>query len=135
VNGPGTIFATREGVRFGSGRLRGFTLRDNLLGVTASKARLKDMDTSGNTIGVSVFESLRAVRLTSDDNRYLGLLSYLGARLTDSHLLGNTTADIVTEDAPRLVDTICEHSATLIETPQPGIYEPSGPPWGVCSSD
>ena len=135
VTGPGTVFATREAVRFIRGKLRSIALRENVYGVTASKVRLTDVDTSGNVIGVSAFDSVRALRLTSDDNRYLGLLSYARARVSQSHLTGNPGQDITTEDPPRVSRTVCEHSAALVETGQPGIYDPSGPPWGVCSGD
>jgi hypothetical protein len=135
VTGPGTVFATREAVRFYHGKLRSIALHDNLYGVAASKARLTDVDASGNTIGVSVFDSVRARGLTCDDNRSIGLLSYARARVSQSHLTGNAEQDITTEDPPRVSRTVCEHSAALEETGQPGIYSPSGPPWGVCSGD
>ena len=135
VSGPGTITATREAVRFYAARITGVTLHDNVWGITGSKVRLTDVDTSRNTIGASAFLSLRATRLVSDDNRYVGLLSYAGAKLTASHMTGNTVVDITTERRPRLRDTVCGRSAVLQETGQPGIYDPTGPPWGVCTGD
>jgi hypothetical protein len=135
VYGPGTIEATGQAFTGYSGRLQDVRLRASIYGIVATKARVKDVDTSGNTIGVSTYESLRALRLTSDDNRYIGLLSYGGARVSASHLTGNALVDVTTEDPPRVVATVCEHSATLVETGQLGLYDPSGPPWGVCSLD
>jgi hypothetical protein len=78
---------------------------------------------------------MRATRLTSDGNRLVGVLSYLKARISFSHVTGNTVVDITTEAPPRVTRTVCDHSAALEETGQPGIYAPTGPPWGVCSGD
>jgi hypothetical protein len=135
IVGPGTIAATREGVRAFRATLIGVALHDNVYGASVSKLRVTDVDASRNSIGVSVFESLRAMRLVSDDNRYLGLLAYRGARLSSSHFTGNGGVDVASELAPRASATTCDHSAALEETPDPGVYEPTGPPWGICTAD
>jgi hypothetical protein len=137
VVGPGTITATREAVRGYTVKLTdGVVLHDNLYGVTVSRAKLADVDASRNTIGVSAFDQIRAKRLISDDNRFLGLLSYSGrVRLISSHLTGNAVKDIVSEKLPRVSDTTCEESSALGESNDPGIYEPTGTPWGICSTD
>jgi hypothetical protein len=136
IVGPGTVASTREATRGSNLSLSdGVTLTDSLYGVVASKARLKDVDTSGNTIGVSVFQALRATRVTADGNRYAGFVSYAGARLSSCHATGNAVIDVTTELRPRVAATTCDHSAALEETGQPGIYEPTGPPWGVCAGD
>ena len=133
--GPGTITATREAVRGFRATVTGVALHENLYGIAASKLRLADVDASGNTIGVSVFDSLRATRLTADGNRSLGVLAYESARLASSHVTGSGTVDITSELRPRVTATTCDRSAALEETAQPGIYEPTGPPWGVCAGD
>jgi hypothetical protein len=136
VFGPGTIFKTREGASFYNASFgEGVTLADSLVGITGSKARVKDVDTSGNVVGVSVFETLRATRATSDNNRYAGILSYSSMRVSFSHATGNAVIDITSERPPRLTVSTCDHSAALEETGQPGVYAPTGPPWGVCSGD
>ena len=136
IFGPGTISKTREAA-YGENLSfsDGVTLTDSLFGIAALKARVKDVDTSGNSIGVTVFDNLRATRLTSDGNRYAGVLSYEKARIASSHATGNAVVDITTEAPPRVTTTVCDHSAALEETGQPGIYAPTGPPWGVCSGD
>ena len=135
VFGPGTVFRTREGASFYNGSFGdAVTLTDSLYGIVGSKVRLTDVNTSGNSIGVSVFETLRATGLTSDDNRYAGIVSYQTARVSFSHTTGNAVVDITTERPPRVTATTCDHSAALEETGEPGIYAP-GPPWGVCSGD
>jgi len=135
VTGPGTISATREAIAIGRGTVSGVTLRDSVYGVVGGSIRLIDVTASANDIGVSAFEKVSATRLTADDNRYLGLLSYARARVVSSHLTGNVYGDISTEGAPRLTDTVCDHSALLVETAQPGIYLPTGPPFDVCALD
>jgi len=136
VFGPGTVSKTREAAYFSNGSFTdGATFTDSLYGLAGSKIRIKDVNTSRNAIGVSAFDSIRATRLISDDNLYAGILSYLGARVTSSHATGNDVVDITTELPPRVSNTICDHSAALEETGQPGIYDPDGPPWGICSGD
>ena len=56
-------------------------------------------------------------------------------RLAFVHATGNAAVDITSELAPRVMSTICTHSAALEETGTPGIYEPNGPPWGICTGD
>jgi hypothetical protein len=136
VIGPGTITSTREAVYVTHVQLSGgLTLGDSLYGVAATRVRATDVDVSGNVIGVSVFETMRATRVTADDNLYVGFLSYEGARISYSHATGNTVADITSELPPRVARTICDHSAALVETDTPGIYSPTGPPFGFCSGD
>lgn len=135
VSGPGTITATREAVRFYAAQITGVTLRDNIWAITGSKVKLTDVDASRNSIGASAFVSLRATGLVADDNRYAGVLSYAGATLIASHVTGNTVIDVATEKRPRVVRTVCGLSAVLEETGEPGIYDPTGPPWGVCTDD
>jgi hypothetical protein len=135
VSGPGSISGTREGVSAFNATLTGVALHDNLYGVSGSRLNLIETDASSNTIGVNAFESARATRLTADGNRYLGLLSYRKARISTSYLTGSGAADVVSEDRPRVSHSTCGRSAALEETAQPGLYEPSGPPWGVCSAD
>ena len=38
-------------------------------------------------------------------------------------------------DEPLVTDTVCDHSALLVEPAQPGVYAPNGPPFGFCSQD
>lgn len=135
VLGPGTIAATREGVAAGKGKIVGITARDSVFGVVGGTLSLVDVNASENAIGVSANYKVMAKRLTADDNRYLGLLSYASARVTASHLTGNVFGDIGTEEEPRVSSTVCDHSALLVETAQPGIYAPTGPPFGFCSQD
>jgi hypothetical protein len=136
IIGPGTVERTRQGFTCYNGSLSdGVTLGDSLYGVAASKLRAKDVDASHNTIGISVFQTVRATRVTADDNLYAGFLSYEGARITYSHATGNTVADVTTELPPRVTHTTCDHSAALVETATPGIYSATGPPWGFCSGD
>jgi hypothetical protein len=136
IVGPGAVASTREAARFYNGSLdHGVALSDSLYGVAASKVRLEDVDASGNSVGVSAFDSLRATRLVADDNRVVGILSYASARIVDSHATGNAEVDIASELPPRVRTTTCDHSAALEETGTPGLYEPDGPPWGVCSGD
>jgi hypothetical protein len=135
IFGPGTVSRTREAATFYNGSIgEGVTLTDSLFGIAGSKVRLEDVNTSGNVIGVSAFETLRATRLTSDGNHYAGIVSYGGARVSASHVTGSAVVDIATELSPRVTTTTCDHSAALVDTAQPGIYAP-GPPWGVCSGD
>jgi hypothetical protein len=135
VSGPGVIAATREGVTIGKGKVSNITARESVYGVVGGKVSLVDVTASDNVIGVSVFEKLTAKRLTADNNRYVGLLSYAGARVLASHLTGNVWADITTEEPPFVSDTTCDHSALLVETAQPGIYSPTGAPFGFCAQD
>ena len=136
VYGPGTVSKTREAVFFYNGWVSdGATFTDSLYGIVGSKIRIKNVDTSDNVIGVSAFDSLRATGLTCDDNRYAGIVSYMGARVSSSHVTGSDVVDITTELRPHASNTICDHSAALEETDEPGIYEPVGPPWGICSGD
>lgn len=135
VFGPGAVSKTREAGSFYNGSFSGgVTLTDSLYGITGSKVRLVDVNTSGNVTGVSAFETLSAKRLTSDDNHYAGIVSYRGARISFSHVTGNAVVDIATENSPHVITTTCDHSAALEDTAQPGIYAP-GQPWGVCSGD
>ena len=135
IFGPGTVFKTRVAADFYNGSfVEGVTLTDSLFGIAGSKVRLEDVSTSGNVIGVSAFETLRATRLTSDNNRYGGIVSYRGVRIDSSHVTGSAVVDIATELSPRVTTTTCDRSAALEDTTQPGIYAP-GLPWGVCSSD
>jgi hypothetical protein len=136
VIGPGSIASTREAVNAGNVSVSGgLTLTDSLYGVTGSKVRAQDVDASDNVTGLSAFKTLRAVRVTADDNLDVGLLSYERARITYSHATGNTVADITSEAPPRVAHTVCDHSAELVETDTPGLYEATGPPFGVCSGD
>jgi hypothetical protein len=135
IVGPGTITATREAVRGFRATVTGVSLHENLYGIAVSKLRLSDVDASGNTIGVSVFDSLRATRLTSDGNRNIGVLAYERARLSSSHVTASGGVDIASELRPRVTATTCDRSAALEETSEPGVYEPTGPPWGVCAGD
>lgn len=134
VLGPGTITATRQAIT-GVQKVAGVAMHANVYGIVCDTVRLKDVDASRNVIGVSTFDKAIAVRLTADDNRYVGLLSYGTARVSSSHLTGNVHADITTEEPPRVVKTTCEHSPSLAETWTAGIYSPTGPPWSVCSLD
>jgi hypothetical protein len=136
VIGPGTITNTREAIYVDNLQLSGgLTLGDSLYGVTASKVRATDVDASDNVIGVSAFESMRAKRVTADDNLYAGFLAYEHAHISYSHATGNTVADITSELLPRVARTVCDHSAALEDTGVPGVYEASGPPFGFCSGD
>lgn len=136
VYGPGTVSKSREAVYVSNGWFSdGATFTDSIYGIVGGKIRIKDVNTSDNVIGVSTFDSLRATGLTSDDNRYVGIVSYMGARVSSSHVTGNDVVDITTELRPRANGTVCDHSAALEETSQPGIYDPVGPPWGICSGD
>ena len=136
VIGPGTVASTREAIYITDGSLSGgLTLTDSLYGVAASKLRAKDVDASDNVIGLSVFNTMRATRVTADNNLYAGFVSYEGARITYSHATGNTVADVTSELPPRVTATVCDHSAALEETATPGIYSATGPPWGFCSGD
>jgi hypothetical protein len=119
----------------GSGKVASVTTRGNVYGVVGNKVSLVDVDASDNTIGVSVFTRVTAKRLTADDNRYVGLLSYARARVIASHLTGNVYGDITTEEPPLVSGTTCDRSALLVETGQPGIYSPTGPPFGFCAQD
>lgn len=78
---------------------------------------------------------MKAVGLVADDNRYAGLFSYEGARVSRSHLTSNAGADIATLLAPRVVTTTCDQSAGLIVIDPGGVFDLTGPPWGVCSGD
>ncbi len=109
-------------------------MTDSLFGIAGSKIRLEDVNTSGNVVGVSASMTLRATRLTSDDNHYGGLVAYRKARIASSHVTGNRVVDIAAKVFPRLTDTTCDHSASLADTTQPGVYAP-GPPWAVCTGD
>ena len=136
VLGPGTISKVREGFNgYAASVSDGVTVTDSLFGLAASKLRLKDVTTSDDSIGVSVFDALRAIRLTADDNRYAGILSYAGMRVSFSHATGNAVIDVTSEQPLRVTATTCDHSAALEETGTPGIYAPTGPPWGVCAGD
>jgi len=135
VLGPGTISATREALSIGKGKVIGVTARDSVYGVVGGTLSLVDVTASENDIGVSANYKVYAKRLTADDNRYLGLLSYERARVKDSHLTGNVFGDISTEEEPIVSGIVCDHSALLVETAQPGIYAPDGPPFGFCSQD
>ena len=135
ILGPGMLSKTRVAADFYNGSLGGgITLTDSLFGIAGSKVRLDDVNTSGNVIGVSVFQTLRATRLTSDNNRYAGLIAYRRGRLDSSHIAGSAVVDIAAELKPQVTATTCAHSAMLEDTTQPGIYG-LGLPWGVCSSD
>jgi hypothetical protein len=136
VYGPGIVSKAREAVYFYNGSFSdGVTFTDSLYGIVGSKIRIKEASTSDNVIGVSAFHSLRATGLTSDDNRYAGVVSYMGARLSYSHVSGTDVVDIATERRPRANGTVCDHSAALEETDESGVYDPVGPSWGICSGD
>jgi hypothetical protein len=135
VKGPGTISGTALGIYCSVGRITGVALHDNWTGVRGAKLVLKDVDASRNSTGVNVISSVRATSLIADDNRYVGVFSYEGARLSRSHATGNAAADLASEYAPNVVATVCGHSAGLILIESKGIYGATGPPWGVCSGD
>jgi hypothetical protein len=136
IIGPGTVERTRQGLTAANGDVSlGVTFRDSLYGLAVSKVRAKDTVASNNTIGISAYNTIRATRVTADDNLALGFLSYEGARITYSHATGNGIADVTTEVPPRVTHTTCDHSAALVETATPGIYSATGPPYGFCSGD
>jgi len=135
VLGPGTISGTSEGINSAAAAtVTGVALHDNWSGFYGYAARLRNVDASGNSAGVTVDE-LRAVGLIADGNRYAGVFSYDEARIVRSHLTGNGGADIATLMPPRVRTTVCDHSAGLVVVNPSGIFGLTGPPWGVCSGD
>jgi hypothetical protein len=56
------------------------TLTDSLLGVVGSRATLEDVDTSGESIGVSILETLRATTLHASRSCIRRLVSLRGSR-------------------------------------------------------
>jgi hypothetical protein len=135
ISGPGTISGTFVGVySVPPVRLTGVALHDTWSGFYGYDVRLKDVDASGNTTGATVHD-VKAIRLVADGNRYAGLFSYEGAHVSRSHLTGNAGADIATYLAPRVVATTCDHSAGLVPVGSQGVFDLTGPPWGVCTGD
>jgi len=103
-------------------------------GILASKGITgSDVTTSNNgDVGISSLHSIKLVRLTSTDNVGAGLYAGARVRLQDSQVTGNihppAGADIITRRRPRLLNTTCGNSMSVVGTQY-------GPPWGVCTSD
>ena len=110
--------------------MRALAILLSLIGATLVHAATVPVTACGQVVG-----SRETVRFVADGNRYAGLFSYEGAHVSRSHLTGSAGADLATFLAPRVVATTCDHSAGLVPIDPQGVFDLTGPPWGVCSGD
>jgi hypothetical protein len=133
IKGPGAIFQTQEAGFAVSLKADGISIHGNPLGFWANRIDAKNLVGSANGVFLVAERSIKASGLAVTGGEY-GVISDGSAKISDSSITGNTAGDIETVRRPRVRNVVCDHSAQLVPTGQPGQFA-VGPPWGVCSGD